>query len=240
MTNQQHSTGDAAEIAKFAKMAAHWWDSEGPLRTLHEINPVRMQFILSQVNVADKRVLDIGCGGGILSEALAGAGAKVTGIDLAQTLLEVARLHAHKQALDLDYQQQSAKEHARHHVDYYDVITCLELLEHVDDPGSLVQSAAQMIKPGGWVIFSTINRNCQSYLLAILGAEYVFGLLPKGTHDYEEFIKPAQLADWARQAGLVLTDLSGMRYNPVLREATLVSCVNVNYLMCCKKPIEVA
>jgi 2-polyprenyl-6-hydroxyphenyl methylase/3-demethylubiquinone-9 3-methyltransferase len=227
---------DHVEVSKFDGMAARWWDPDGEFRPLHDLNPVRLRFILQHADIIGKQVLDIGCGGGILSEAMARAGAKVTGIDAASKALTVARLHAMESGIEVDYLDTTAEEHALEHAGQYDVVTCLELLEHVPEPSSLVSAAASLVKPGGMVFFSTINRNPKAYALAVLGAEYIMRLLPKGTHDYEKFIKPSELAQYSRDAGLSLIDEAGMHYNPVLRGASLSRSVDVNYLMCFHRP----
>ena len=227
---------DTAEVHKFDSMAARWWDTEGEFRPLHDLNPLRLRFIQQHADIVGKSVLDIGCGGGILSESMAHAGAKVTGIDVAQKALAVARLHAMESNIEIDYQKQMAEDHAEEHAGNYDVVTCLELLEHVPDPSSIIKASAQLVKPGGTIFFSTINRNPKAYALAVIGAEYILRLLPKGTHDYEKFIKPSELAGWARDAGLNLIDQAGMHYNPILRSASLMRSVDVNYLMCFQKP----
>lgn len=232
----QQTNVDHAEVGKFDGMAARWWDPEGEFRPLHDLNPVRLHFIQQHADIVGKQVLDIGCGGGILSESMARAGAKVTGIDAANKALTVARLHAMESGIEIDYQNITAEEHLLEHAEHYDVVTCLELLEHVPDPVSLITAAARLVIPGGKVFFSTINRNPKAYALAVLGAEYVMRLLPKGTHNYEKFIKPSELARWARDAGLNLVDEAGMHYNPVLRGARLTRSVDVNYLMCFQRP----
>lgn len=229
---------DAAEIHKFDSMAARWWDVDGEFRPLHDLNPVRLRFIQQHADIVGKQVLDIGCGGGILSESMARAGAKVTGIDAAKKALTVAKLHAMEAGVEVDYQNQMAEDHASEQPGKYDAVTCLELLEHVPDPASLINAAAQLVKPGGQVFFSTINRNPKAYALAVIGAEYIMRLLPKGTHDYEKFIKPSELAHWARDAGLNLIEQAGMHYNPVLRSASLIRSVDVNYLMCFSRPLD--
>jgi 2-polyprenyl-6-hydroxyphenyl methylase/3-demethylubiquinone-9 3-methyltransferase len=229
---------DAAEVSKFDGMAARWWDTEGEFRPLHDLNPVRLRFVQQHAGITGKNVLDVGCGGGILSESMARAGAKVTGIDAAQKALTVARLHAMEAGIEVNYQNEVAEVHATEHAGQYDVVTCMELLEHVPDPASLISACTLMLKPGGRLFVSTINRNPKAYALAVLGAEYLMRLLPKGTHDYAKFIKPSELARWARQAGLQLLDEAGMHYNPVLRSASLIRSVDVNYLMCFEKPVE--
>lgn len=227
---------DNAEVDKFDAMAARWWDPEGELHPLHVINPVRLRFIQQYADIVGKKVLDIGCGGGILSESMARAGASVTAIDMAQSALTVARLHAVETGMEIDYQFTSAEQYASSHAGEYDAVTCLELLEHVPDPVSLLESAARLTRPGGRVFVSTINRNLKAYMLAVLGAEYVMQLLPKGTHRYDRFIRPSELAQWARKAGLQLVKEVGLHYNPLFRSAYLTDSVDVNYLMCFEKP----
>jgi 2-polyprenyl-6-hydroxyphenyl methylase/3-demethylubiquinone-9 3-methyltransferase len=233
---QNNINVDHAEVGKFNNMAARWWDPEGEFRPLHDLNPVRLRFIQQHADIKGKKVLDIGCGGGILSESMARAGANVTGIDAASKALTVARLHAMEAGIEIDYQDTTAEDHIAEHADKYDVVTCLELLEHVPEPASLIDAATRLVKPGGMVFFSTINRNPKAYALAVLGAEYIMRLLPKGTHDYAKFIKPSELARWARDAGLDLIDEAGMHYNPILRGARLTHSVDVNYLMCFQRP----
>ncbi|HEY5734806.1 MAG TPA: bifunctional 2-polyprenyl-6-hydroxyphenol methylase/3-demethylubiquinol 3-O-methyltransferase UbiG [Gammaproteobacteria bacterium] len=235
-SEQIQNNVDHAEVSKFDAMAARWWDPDGEFRPLHDLNPVRLRFIRQHADIVGKQVLDIGCGGGILSEAMASAGAKVTGIDAASKALAVAKLHAMESGIEVDYRHTMAEEHALEHAGEYDIVTCLELLEHVPEPSSLVSAAASLVKPGGMVFFSTINRNPKAYALAVLGAEYIMRLLPKGTHDYEKFIKPSELAHYARDAGLSLIDEAGMHYNPILRGASLSRSVDVNYLMCFHRP----
>ncbi len=229
---------DNAEVNKFDGMAARWWDPEGEFRPLHDLNPVRLRFIKQHATISAKKILDVGCGGGILSESMAREGAKVTGIDVADKALTVARLHAMESQVELDYQNTTAEEHVLTHSGKYDVVTCLELLEHVPKPASLVEACAQLVKPGGKVFFSTINRNPKAYALAVIGAEYIMRLLPRGTHDYKKFIKPSELAQWARHSGLNLIEQAGMHYNPVLRSASLVRNVDVNYLVCFEHPMD--
>lgn len=234
-TEQNTPNVDNREVNKFDDMAARWWDPEGEFRALHHLNPTRLKFIQQHAGISGKIILDIGCGGGILSEAMAQDGATVTGIDMSQKALTIAKLHAMETGIELDYQHTSAEQHAISHAGEYDIVTCLELLEHVPDPAGLMQAAAQLVKPGGRIFVSTINRNPKAYALAILGAEYIMRLLPRGTHDYNRFIKPSELAHQARQAGLMLIEETGIRYNPILRTASLVRCVDVNYLMCLER-----
>ncbi len=225
---------DAAEIEKFQSIASRWWDTESEFKTLHDINPLRVGYIEQQCGgLAGKKVLDIGCGGGILSEAMAAKGATVTGIDMAELSLDVARMHLMESGLTVDYQQITAEQFCTEHKQQFDVITCMELLEHVPQPGSIVQAAAQALKPDGQLILSTLNRNPKSYLLAIVGAEYIMKMLPKGTHEYSKFIKPSELARHVRAAELQVDDVSGMSYHPLTRQYSLSSDVDINYLMSC-------
>ncbi len=221
---------DDQELAKFEELAYRWWDPEGEFKPLHDINPLRLSYIESKVGLAGKRVLDVGCGGGLLSEAMASRGALVTGIDMGDAPLGVARLHALEAGIDLDYQKATAESLAEEARASFDVITCMELLEHVPDPASTINACAKLLSPEGFAFFSTINRNPKAYLLAIIGAEYVLRMLPKGTHDYDKFIRPAELGRWMRQADLELCDLSGMTYNPLTRRYSLGEDVGVNYL----------
>lgn len=222
---------DHAEIAKFEKLAARWWDRNSEFKPLHDINPLRMGFIDDKVELAGKRVLDVGCGGGILSEAMAQRGAEVTGIDMGEAPLGVARLHLLESGLNVHYEHASAEDYAARHGGAFDVVTCLEMLEHVPDPASILQACAALLKPGGHLFVSTINRNPKAWLLAVVGAEYVLRMLPRGTHDYAKFIRPSELAAWARSAGLTLGEIKGMTYNPLTKVYRLGSDVDVNYLM---------
>ena len=228
MTNPRNV--DDAEVSKFESLAHRWWDTEGSLKPLHDINPLRAQYIDERASLAGKRVLDVGCGGGILTEELDRRGAEVTGIDAGESVINVARAHQRESKSAVSYQQQSAEEHLGDFPAHYDTVTCLELLEHVPDPGGLVRDCAALTRPGGNVFFSTINRNLKSWLNAILGAEYVLGLLPRGTHDYQKLIKPSELAGWARASALEMKELHGMSYNPFTRTARLRANVDVNYL----------
>ena len=227
---------DELEIKKFEALASRWWDPNSEFRPLHEINPLRVNFISQQINLAGKDVLDIGCGGGILAEAMVHHGANVTAIDLAEASLAVARLHQLESKLAIDYQNISAEALADKSEQQFDVITCLEMLEHVPDPSSIVEACFRMVKPGALVFFSTINRNPKSYLFAIVGAEYVLNLLPKGTHEYSKFIRPSELATWSRNAGLQLQEQIGLAYNPISKNYSLHSNVDVNYLAFYKRP----
>ena len=226
---------DAAEIEKFQSIASRWWDTESEFKTLHDINPLRIDYIDQQCSgLAGKKVLDIGCGGGILSEAMAAREANVKGIDMAELSLDIARMHLHETGLEVDYQQITAEQIAQDQPHQYDVVTCMELLEHVPDPASIIQSAAKLVKPGGCIVLSTLNRNIKSFMLAIVGAEYVMNMLPKGTHEYEKFLKPSELAQAARKAELEVTDITGMNYNLISKQYKLGSDIDVNYLMTCK------
>lgn len=225
------SNVDTAEIAKFSELAHRWWDPQSEFRPLHEINPLRLKWIDSRVSLSGKKVLDVGCGGGILAEAMAGAGAQVSGIDLSDKALKVARLHLHESGHSVDYQLISAENYAAQHAGEFDVVTCMEMLEHVPDPASVVTACARLVKPGGSVFFSTLNRNAKSYVFAIIGAEYLLNLLPRGTHDYAKFITPAELARMAREAGLDVGEITGMTYNPLSKVYKLEADTSVNYLM---------
>jgi 2-polyprenyl-6-hydroxyphenyl methylase/3-demethylubiquinone-9 3-methyltransferase len=225
---------DSHEVLKFDSMAADWWNPNGKCKPLHDINPVRLSFIQQHTNLFQQKILDIGCGGGILTESLAQQNAFVTGIDMSPVSLEAARHHAKENSYSIDYQQITAEEMAEKHAGEFDVITCMELLEHVPDPYSLIQACATLIKPGGNIFFSTINRNLKAYGFAILGAEYILRLLPQGTHDYAKFIRPSELAQWARKAGLNIKNLKGMNYNIFTQEYSLSDDVSVNYLVHCQ------
>jgi 2-polyprenyl-6-hydroxyphenyl methylase / 3-demethylubiquinone-9 3-methyltransferase len=224
---------DPAELDKFSQLAHRWWDPEGEFRPLHEINPLRLEWIDRHAGLKGKRALDVGCGGGILAEAMARRGATVTGIDLADKPLRVAELHLHESQLKIQYEKAGAEDFAALHAGEFDVVTCMEMLEHVPEPQSVVAACARLVRPGGQVFFSTLNRNPKSYLFAVVGAEYVLKLLPKGTHDYERFIKPSELARWSRAAALRAEELIGMTYNPVTRVYKLGNDCDVNYLMRC-------
>ncbi len=226
---------DAGEIKKFAAMAARWWDPDGDFKPLHRINPLRLDYISQRCELRGATVVDIGCGGGLLSEAMAAAGAEVTGVDAADAPLQVARLHLLESGLQVDYVLATAEKLLETHAQKFDVVTCLEMLEHVPDPCSVVSACAGLVKPGGQLIFSTINRNPKAYALAVIGAEYVLGMLPKGTHDYRKFIRPSELAAWCRHAGLTVHDISGMTYNPLTDQFRLRRDTDVNYLMHCSR-----
>jgi 2-polyprenyl-6-hydroxyphenyl methylase/3-demethylubiquinone-9 3-methyltransferase len=224
---------DPAELEKFSQLASRWWDPQGEFRPLHEINPLRLQWIDERAGLAGKKVLDVGCGGGILAEAMAARGAQVTGIDLGGKSLRVAQLHLLSSKASVVYEEASAEQFAEAHAGEFDVVTCMEMLEHVPDPSSAVAACARLARPGGQVFFSTINRNPKSYLFAVIGAEYVLRLLPRGTHDYARFIKPSELSRWARTAGLRTEELTGMTYNPLTRRYRLEDDCDVNYLLRC-------
>ena len=230
------SNVDAQELAKFSALAHRWWDPDSEFRPLHEINPLRLDWIDSLAQVDGKRVVDVGCGGGILAEAMARRGGMVTGIDLAARPLGVARLHAMESGVDrLDYREISAEALAAEQPSGFDIVTCMEMLEHVPDPASTVRACAILAKPGGWVFFSTLNRNPKSFLFAIVGAEYVLNLLPRGTHEYARFIRPSELARHARDAGLDLVATNGMTYNPLTKRYRLQADTSVNYLFACRR-----
>ncbi len=224
------SNMDPAELAKFEALAFRWWDPESEFRPLHQINPLRLDFIDSRVRLAGKRVLDVGCGGGILSEAMAVRGAKVVGIDLGHAPLSVAQLHLLESGVSVDYRNVAAEEIASTEPESFDVVTCMEVLEHIPDPASTIAACAALVKPGGHCFFATLNRTVKSYLFAIVGAEYVLRLLPRGTHDHAKFIRPAELAAWARATHLTLREVTGMSYNPFMRTVSLVRDMDVNYL----------
>jgi len=229
------TNADPAELEKFSSLAHRWWDPEGEFRPLHEINPLRLGWIDRHAGLRGKSVLDVGCGGGILAEAMAARGATVSGIDLSEKALKVAQLHLHESLLKIDYQSISAEDFALRHAGEFDVVTCMELLEHVPQPDGMVAACAKLVRPGGQVFFSTLNRNPKSYLFAVVGAEYVLKLLPKGTHDYARFIKPSELARWCRASGLRADELIGMTYNPLTRVYRLAGDCDVNYLMRCTR-----
>jgi 2-polyprenyl-6-hydroxyphenyl methylase/3-demethylubiquinone-9 3-methyltransferase len=222
---------DLLELEKFSQLAHRWWDPNSEFKPLHEINPLRLDYIDGLAHLAGKTVLDVGCGGGILSESMAGRGAVVTGIDLGDKALKVAKLHLLESGRKVSYRKTAVEDIAREEPHHYDVVTCMEMLEHVPNPASTVNACAQLVKPGGWVFFSTISRNPKSYLFAIIGAEYVLNLLPRGTHDYAKFIKPSELARMARRAGLDVAELIGMTYNPITKVYALGPDSDVNYIM---------
>ncbi|MDM8565742.1 bifunctional 2-polyprenyl-6-hydroxyphenol methylase/3-demethylubiquinol 3-O-methyltransferase UbiG [Candidatus Halobeggiatoa sp. HSG11] len=223
---------DQQELDKFSALASRWWDPESEFKPLHDINPLRLGYIEKyEKNLADKKILDVGCGGGILSESLAQRGAKVTGIDMSETPLNIAKLHLHETGLEVNYRQITVEELATESPNSFDVITCMEMLEHVPDPASVVTSCYKLLKPEGKIFFSTINRNPKSYLFAIIGAEYVLRLLPKGTHDHSKFIRPAELTNWIEASDGEVKDITGMNYNPISKQYSLSNDVSVNYLI---------
>jgi len=236
-TFNQHDNVDRAEIAKFEQLAHRWWDRNSEFKALHDINPLRANYIDERSPVAGKQLLDVGCGGGILAEAMAIRGATVTGIDMGEAPLAVARLHQLESGVNVNYRHITAEALAAEQPAQYDIVTCMEMLEHVPDPQSIISACATLCKPGGSLYFSTLNRNPKSYLFAIIGAEYVLNLLPKGTHDYAKFIRPSELAEWLRNANLKLLDISGMQYNPLTKAYRLHERdISVNYLLHAKKP----
>jgi 2-polyprenyl-6-hydroxyphenyl methylase/3-demethylubiquinone-9 3-methyltransferase len=229
---------DPGEIAKFDGLAARWWDPAGEFRPLHEINPLRLDYIRQRAKLRDSKVLDVGCGGGILAEALAEQGAVVTAIDMAEGPLAVARLHQAETGSSVDYRQATAEALAAEHPARFDVVTCLEMLEHVPSPPGVIEACAGLVRPGGDVFFSTINRNPKAFVFAIVGAEYLLRLLPAGTHEYAKFIRPSELESWSRTAGLELMGSIGMHYNPLTREYSLGPNLDVNYLMHFRRPVS--
>jgi len=236
--DSNHHNADPAEIAKFEALASRWWDPQSEFKPLHEINPLRLDYIERHAGGLDgKQVVDVGCGGGILAESMAALGAQVTGIDMGEAPLQVARLHGLESGIKVDYHCTTAEDFAGQHPGRFDVVTCMEMLEHVPDPASVIRACRRLVKADGVVFFSTINRNPKAYLLAIVGAEYLLRMLPRGTHDYEKFIRPSELESWARHAGLKLRDLTGMTYNPLSKQYSLDRDLDVNYLACCT-PVE--
>ena len=229
------ANADPLELEKFSQLAHKWWDPNSEFKPLHDINPLRLDYINRHSPLAGKTVLDVGCGGGILSEGMAGLHANVTGIDLADKSLEVAKLHLLESGKQVDYRKVAVEDLAIEQPSYYDVVTCMEMLEHVPDPNSVIGACAKLVKPGGWVFLSTLNRNPKSYLFAVIGAEYILNLLPRGTHDYAKFIKPSELAQSCRQAGLSLDNIIGMSYNPLTQTYSLGSNTDVNYMIACRK-----
>lgn len=231
----KHKNADPSELNNFNQLANTWWDESGEFGALHKINPLRVEFIKQFQLIENKEILDIGCGGGILSESLAKAGGKVTGIDLAEDVLTIARLHSLDTETKVNYHLISAEDHAQTHEEEYDIVTCMEMLEHVPDPASIIQAAAKAVKPGGWVFFSTLNRNYKSYFLAIFAAEKVLNLVPKGTHTHDKFIQPSELGAMARQADLFLKEGAGIDFNPLLKRYRLTDRLDVNYLLAYQK-----
>ena len=229
------ANADQAELDKFSQLAHRWWDPESEFKPLQDINPLRLEWIDNQAGIRGKRVLDVGCGGGILAESMAAGGALVTGIDLSEKALKVAKLHQLESGVQLDYRLIAAEDLAKEQPEAFDVVTCMEMLEHVPDPGSILAACAAMVKPGGWVFLSTLNRNPKSYLFAIIGAEYILNMLPRGTHEWSKFLRPHELASHARQAGLEPVQIIGMTYNPFTKVYRLEQDTDVNYLMACRK-----
>lgn len=236
-SNHATSNVDPSEIQKFSELAHRWWDPSSEFKPLHEINPLRLEWINNLVPLAGKKVIDIGCGGGILAESMAKKNAQVTGIDLSEKALKVADLHSLESGVQVRYEKIAAEEIAEQEAGQYDVVTCMEMLEHVPDPSSVIRACTKLVKPGGKVFFSTINRNPKAYLFAIIGAEYLLQMLPKGTHDYEKFITPAELTQDIRNAGLIVDAMKGMSYNPISKIYSLNQDTSVNYLVACTRPL---
>lgn len=228
--NDNAANVDHAEVAKFEALASRWWDPDSEFWPLHRMNPCRLDYLDQRVGLAGKRVLDVGCGGGLLSEAMARRGAQVTAIDKGEAPLTVARLHQHESGVEVDYRQSAAEELVADEAGSFDLVTCMELLEHVPEPDSTIRACARLLKPGGWASFSTINRTPQAWLFAIVGAEYVTNMLPRGTHQFARFIKPSEMARWARVAGLEPRDVSGMRFNPLARSFRIAPPTDLNYI----------
>jgi 2-polyprenyl-6-hydroxyphenyl methylase/3-demethylubiquinone-9 3-methyltransferase len=235
-TRNTAANADPEELRKFAQLAAHWWDPGGEMKPLHQINPLRLRYIEERTGLAGRRVCDVGCGGGILSESMARAGARVTGIDLADEALAAARLHAQDNGQHIDYRRVAAEDLAAEQPGQFDVVTCMEMLEHVPDPAAIVHACGQLARPGGQLFFSTLNRTPKAWLLAIAGAEYLLKLVPPGTHDYARFIRPSELDEWSRAAGLELREITGLHYDPVLGRHRLGGSVDVNYLLYAQRP----
>lgn len=234
--NQPHDNVDQDELDKFEKLAGRWWDPHSEFKPLHEINPLRLDYIDWLAPLHGKCVIDVGCGGGLLTEGMTVRGAQVTGIDMGKAPLSVARLHQHESGLEIDYRQITAEQQAEEQPGSFDTVTCMEMLEHVPEPSAIIAACAKLLKDDGYLFLSTINRNPKSYLFAIIGAEYILGLLPKGTHDYNRFIRPSEMESWARQSGLQLIDMTGLVYNPLTREYRLnKQDVSVNYMACFQK-----
>ena len=236
MTSQTSKNIDDSELEKFDAIASGWWDPEGPFRPLHELNPARLRFISERAEIDGASVLDVGCGGGILAEAMARKGGQVTGIDVAPRVLATAKLHLHESGLDVDYREITVEDQAQESPAAFDLVSCMEMLEHVPDPASIIQSVQELLKPGGNGFFSTLNRTPLAFALGIVGAEHIARLLPRGTHRYDRFIRPSELSAWLRQAGLVVRDIVGLHYNPITRTVMLGGNVKVNYLVHATKP----
>jgi 2-polyprenyl-6-hydroxyphenyl methylase/3-demethylubiquinone-9 3-methyltransferase len=236
VTSQTSKNIDDTELEKFDAIASGWWDPEGPFRPLHELNPARLRFICERAEIEGASVLDVGCGGGILAEAMARKGGQVTGIDVAPRVLDTAKLHLHESGLDIDYREITAEDQAQESPAAFDLVSCMEMLEHVPDPASIIQSVQELLKPGGNGFFSTLNRTPLAFVLGIVGAEHIARLLPRGTHRYDRFIRPCELSAWLRQAGLVVRDIVGLHYNPITRTVMLGGNVRVNYLVHATKP----
>ena len=235
MDKREQQNLDPHEQEKFDQVASSWWDPEGPFRPLHDLNPARLKFVEERAEVAGARLLDLGCGGGILSESLARAGAHVTGIDIAPKVLSIARLHLHESGLEVEYEQKTAEQIAREMPGQFDIVTCMEMLEHVPDPASIIQSIQMLLKPGGQVFLSTLNRTPWAFALGIVGAEHIARLLPRGTHRYDRFIRPSELSRMLRRSGLETGDIAGLHYNPLTRSVRLGGNVKVNYLVSARK-----
>jgi len=230
---EHHHNVDHAEVGKFEELASRWWDPHSEFKPLHEINPLRLNYIDDHADIAGKKVLDVGCGGGILAESMARRGAEVMGIDMGEAPLQVANLHKLESGVEVEYRRVTAEALAEEMAGQFDVVTCMEMLEHVPDPGSVIAACCRLVRPGGQVFFSTINRNPKSYLFAIVGAEYVLRLLPRGTHDFAKFIRPSELEAWTRSSGLELKELTGMSYNPFSKQYSLGRDLDVNYMAYC-------
>jgi 2-polyprenyl-6-hydroxyphenyl methylase/3-demethylubiquinone-9 3-methyltransferase len=233
--NEDFVNVDPEELGKFEKLAARWWDPHSEFKPLHDINPLRLDYIDRLAPLHGKLVVDVGCGGGLLTEGMAMRGAQVTGIDMGTAPLGVARLHRHESGLEIDYRQVTAEQLAAEQAGSFDIVTCMEMLEHVPDPALTIQACEKLLKDDGRLFLSTINRNPKSYLFAVIGAEYILGLLPRGTHDYSRFIRPSEMESWARESGLQLVDITGLVYNPLTREYRLARDVSVNYMACFQK-----